>query len=614
MSTLSEGAPQLAETTKAEPEFPVAVAQADAPAVLRWFRRAPSRLWWLTGLCLIIAVALVLWFVSGRGPQITVAFASGHGIKPGDALRYLGIEVGQVVAVELSPDLKGLRVQIAVDRRAAGLARDGSRFWIERPRLSLARMSGLDTVVGANYVGVIPGPAGAKSARYFQGLETPPTITAASPVQITVRFRDGHGLAVGDPVKHRGIVVGEVIQVSLDEGLSGVVVEIQLVEGAAQLARAGSQFWVERPQIDLSGIHGLETVVGGRYVAVSPGPAGSEPLTEFDGLDKPPAVPERAEGGLEIILEGPDRGGLEPGAPVKYRGIPVGRITSVGLSSDAVNVEARAYIRPESRQLIRDNTRFWTVSGLEVSMGLKGVRMDIESLASLAVGGVALGTPNPPGKVVATGHRFHLHDKPDDAWVAWQPSIPLGSTLLAGGLTLPHPMRASLHWKERNRLGLAKDRQRDGWVLALEGGRLLGPTDLLVPVEGAIDNQTSLAVAGQQLPLVPAASHRSGRLAVYLQAEATGLERPWPQQRIRAPKAPEDCVLIGDAQGANVPLSAGRFTREKSHWQVDPSVPLDSTWHGACVVSRQDGALIGVLLVENGRAQVAPLISKLVKK
>lgn len=163
------------------------------------------------------------------------------------------------------------------------------------------------------------------------------------------------------------------------------------------------------------------------------------------------------------------------------RGIPVGRVTSVGLSSDATTVEARVFIRPEHRQLVRKDSRLWSISGIEVDLGWTGVRMDVESLATVAAGGVALATPDPPGEHVTTGDRFELDAAAPEDWCQWQPRIPIGSTLLPHGLVLPQPMRAALRWRERNYVGLARERQLDGWVLAIDGDRLIGPGDLLVP-------------------------------------------------------------------------------------------------------------------------------------
>ena len=43
--------------------------------------------------------------------------------------------------------------------------REGSRFWIERPDISIGQIRGLGTLVGGRFVGVVPGPPDAAPAR-----------------------------------------------------------------------------------------------------------------------------------------------------------------------------------------------------------------------------------------------------------------------------------------------------------------------------------------------------------------------------------------------------------------------------------------------------------------
>ena len=380
-------------------EFPVATVR-DTTSVTRH----GTHFWWLTFAAVVVAFTLVLLSTETGGLEITVRFDEGHGIKPGDTLRHKDIAIGRVTAAELTPSLDGVTVKLIVNEAATSVAREGSRFWIERPRVSLQRVSGLETVVGPKYVEVDPGPPDAAPATSFQGLETPPTMSGRASTTITIRFKQGNGLQLGDVLKFRGIDVGEVTSVRLSGDLSGVVVTVRLVEGAARLTRAGSQFWVERPRVRLTEVRGLDTLVGGRYLAVVPGPEEARLLRSFTGLESPPTLLERSEGGLEIILEGLERSGLSLGSPLTYRGISIGQVTSMGLSSDSTRVEARAYIQPHYRRLVHPASRFWSISGIEVEMGLTGVKLDMESLSTVAAGGVALLRPQKATGIVRAYH------------------------------------------------------------------------------------------------------------------------------------------------------------------------------------------------------------------
>ncbi|MCH8165159.1 MAG: hypothetical protein IH889_06080, partial [Planctomycetes bacterium] len=63
----------------------------------------------------------------------------------------------------------------------------------------------------------------------------------------------------------------------------------------------------------------------------------------------------------------------------------------------------------------------------------------------------------------------------------------------------------------------------------------------------------------------------------------------------------------GDPTATPLPLAAARLTQQQDLWAVDPAVTVDDSWHGACVVARADGYLVGLLLVEKGTVKVALL-------
>jgi len=555
--------------------------------------------------CFLTAVGLTVWAQKPLGPTITIRFQDGHGIQPGNRLQHHGIEVGDVTAVTLAPEATGVVVSVMLHPQAKSLARDGSQFWIVRPRLSLTKLSGLDTVVGAKYLGVQPGPPGGKFVKEFVGLEAPLTVTESKTTEVDLRFRDGNGLSIGDPIKHRGIVVGEVTAVELNADFNGVLVKARLLGNATMLARAGSQFWIERPTVSAAEIRGLETLLAGRYIAVHPGATDAARQTTFEGLELAPPA-EVPEGGVEIVLEAARRGGLQRGVPVLYRGLRIGHIISVGLASDAASVEARAWIAGAFKHLVRDNSRFWMNDGFDVSVGLKGVKLSTDTLSSLLIGGVSVATPTQPGSLAKTGQRFACAEKPEDDWLQWQPRLPLGATHPLSELSLPQPLRVSLQWKEKV-FGFKRERQRVGWVLPLKTGQLLGPSDLFEVPAKAVDGATFEAI-GRSWPLDTQQVRSTGLVALLTPSKPLTTDAPlWPNTRVKAASTPIDILIVTSASESPLSIAASRLTIFNTQWQVDPSVPLTEDHHGASVVARDDGALIGVVVISNGHAMIAPL-------
>ena len=416
-------------------------------------------------------------------------------------------------------------------------------------------------------------------------------------IPVRVLLGEGYGLKVGDEVRYRGIPVGEVRAIELDRASGGIRVTAALRAQAARLARGGSRFWVVRPQLGLSQVGGLETLVGPRYLAVLPGDGPRR--RNFVGLAAPPVVERQEPGDLEVILTTSARGGLRRGAPVTFRQVTVGRVLSVGLTSDGGAVEARIHVDKAYAQLIRQGTRFWDVGGVEATMGITGMTLQMESLEALLAGGVALATPPDAGDVVRTGHRFELEAEPPDDWVAWQPLVVIGSDLLPPGAPLPAPLRAKSGWTKGRWISRQKSRQ--GWVLQTNEG-VLGPADLLRPDDEAERDTAVLELAGDVLPLAVSPAWETGGLALL---EVSVSEASWPMARRRAAQAPEDCLAVADPTATPLPLAASRLEVAAGGWSVDPAVSVDESWHGAAVVARADGFLLGLLLVEDGEARVA---------
>ena len=91
-------------------EFPLAKTRERSSSR----KRLSTRLWWLTAVCAATALVLVGSGFLQRETKITIRFREGHGIKPGDSLRYRGIDVGEVTDVHLSDQLDHLQIVISL--------------------------------------------------------------------------------------------------------------------------------------------------------------------------------------------------------------------------------------------------------------------------------------------------------------------------------------------------------------------------------------------------------------------------------------------------------------------------------------------------------------------
>jgi len=244
---------------------------------------------------------------------------------------------------------------------------------------------------------------------------------------VSIVFSDGSGVESNKTtLEYMGVTAGKVETISLKPSLDGVIVRLRLRKNAEALARGGSKFWIVHPEIGLSGVHGLDTLVSGVRLNVIPGHGAPEKT--FVGLDKTPPPFVRNEG-RTFYLQADKLGSLTTGAPVVYRELKVGSVEASRLSDDSTRVIIRVHIDPPFVALIRSNTRFWNTGGFTFKVSLLGAEFRDTSLESLINGGVAFATPEtePLAPVANDGDQFDLAAEADKEWMKWAPKISIQS-------------------------------------------------------------------------------------------------------------------------------------------------------------------------------------------
>ena len=230
-------------------------------------------------------------------------------------------------------------------------------------------------------------------------------------------FDTADGLAAGKTeVKCRSVRVGFVKEVKLASDLKSVLINVELDPDYESLLRRGTRFWVVRPRVSTTDVSGLGTLLKGEYVELDPGPQNGDRSSNFVGLEKPPAT-NRDVPGRRLVLTAEQAGSLVAGSPIYYRGFEVGRIESRILDVEYQRVTYDAFIRQEYSSLVKENTRFWNTSGIDISAGSDGFKLRTPSFQAMFSGGATFDVPEgiAPGDSVADGKIFTLFEDEDAA-------------------------------------------------------------------------------------------------------------------------------------------------------------------------------------------------------
>ena len=231
-----------------------------------------------------------------------------------------------------------------------------------------------------------------------------------------VSFETADGIAAGKTeVRCRSVRVGRVKELELSDDLNSVRVSIQMDPHTAALLCKETRFWVVRPRVSGTDISGLGTLLTGAYIELEPG-SGPQGTLEFHGLEAPPPTNSKVPG-RRLILTADEAGSLVVGSPIFSLGVEVGRIESRELNPEGHQVLYRAFIQEKFAPLVRENTRFWNTSGVDISAGAAGIKVRTPSFQAMLAGGASFGIPDglEPGKPAPDEMVFKLYPDEDDA-------------------------------------------------------------------------------------------------------------------------------------------------------------------------------------------------------
>jgi paraquat-inducible protein B len=227
---------------------------------------------------------------------------------------------------------------------------------------------------------------------------------------ITITFDQAAGIeAKKTLIRYKDIQVGKVKELNLTEDLKKVNVTVEISPEMAKNLGSKTRFWVERPRITLQGISGLDTLLSGVHIGMDPGKP-SEAKENYTGLASPPIINADKQG-TTVTLNSSSLGSLDVGSPVYYRKINVGEVTGYSLNDHNGSVDISIYVHAPYDKKIKTNSRFWNASGVELSLGTSGVVVQMESVISLLIGGIAFETATEkPGFVINGDTSFKLYE------------------------------------------------------------------------------------------------------------------------------------------------------------------------------------------------------------
>lgn len=246
------------------------------------------------------------------------------------------------------------------------------------------------------------------------------TLSKRGPL-IAIRFDTASGLQPKQSkIRLRDVELGVVESVALSPDRDGVIVSARMNREATPMLTSGARFWVVKPRFFAGSISGLETLVSGSYIQLEPSDdGGGAPATEFTGLEDPPVMHSSVRGHTYRITA-KRLGSINAGSPVLFRDLMVGEVLGWTLGKKAEDVTIHAFVRAPYDAFVHEDTVFWNASGASINLGPAGLKLELESLRALLLGGIAFDTPDRAveAPLAREDAPFDLHTDRDTAMSA----------------------------------------------------------------------------------------------------------------------------------------------------------------------------------------------------
>jgi paraquat-inducible protein B len=329
-----------------DPENPIP-PMPESRAITRKGTRI-SLVWFIPILAALVGVWVAVTRVMSEGPKITIVFQSAEGLEAGKTkLHYNGVDIGTVTAIRLSDDHQRVILTAQMAPKTEEFLVEDTKFWVVRPRISGANVTGLGTLISGAYIGLEIGSS-KKQRRDFVALETQPIITGDTPGRLFVlKTSDLGSLDNGTPIFFRRLQVGQVASYALDDDGKLITVKVFVRAPYDQYVNPNTRFW-HASGIDVSlSASGLKVqtqsvlsiLIGGiafetdSTQPVQPPAEANTVFTLFDNRQKAFEAPPSSPQTYKLIFNDSVRG-LSVGAPVEFRGIPIGEVSEVHAQID----------------------------------------------------------------------------------------------------------------------------------------------------------------------------------------------------------------------------------------------------------------------------------------
>lgn len=309
---------------------------------------------------------------------LTLTTLSSRDIDTNTRIMYRGEIVGSIH--EINRQKETVKITAGILPEYQFLLKDQSQFWLVKPNVSITGLSDTDALFGGAYIAVNAGNGQSKNQFTLSNI-SPAKHISAEGLQLTLTSERGNVVNPGSPISYRGILVGQVDNVSLNTTGDDVQINITIDKEYLQLINNYTRFY-NASGITVSGGLGnfsiktesTDAVLRGGISFYNPNNqednqpdnakvSEGETFTLFNNIDHAEMA------GIAIQIHFNEIAGLRSNLNIKYQDQSIGVVSRVVFDENDYGGTVYAFLNDNGRKFAVSGSKFWLA---KTELGLVG--------------------------------------------------------------------------------------------------------------------------------------------------------------------------------------------------------------------------------------------------
>ena len=309
--------------------------------------------------------------------SFTLVVSAKEQVNTNTRVLHRGEEIGAIHKIEVVGDQRKLFLGLLPKYKK--ILRKDTQFWLAKSSLTLSGAADTDALLGGSYITFNLNNENEAYQTDFVLFPSPPAkYASASGLQLRLETDNANVASAGSHISYRGVVVGQVDNVTLNKNTDKVRVNITIDDEYKSLIRPDTRFYNASGVLLTGGLSGLvvktesiDAILRGGISFYNPESSEKQEspvkeLTHFELFDH---LEKAKNAGLAISIHFHHFKGLKVGTNVIYQDQKVGSITRMQFNDDGKSATALILLNDTGAKFAKKGTQFWIE---EPEIGLVG--------------------------------------------------------------------------------------------------------------------------------------------------------------------------------------------------------------------------------------------------